>query len=29
LHEARLERLDAASKGRCVWRVEMHESALA
>jgi DNA polymerase-3 subunit epsilon len=29
LHEARLQRLDAASKGKCLWRFEVRESALA
>jgi DNA polymerase-3 subunit epsilon len=29
LHEARLQRMDAASKGKCLWRVEVRESVLA
>ena len=29
LHEARLQRLDAASKGKCMWRVEVRDSAMA
>jgi DNA polymerase-3 subunit epsilon len=29
LHEARLARLDAASKGRCLWRAEIQDLALA